>query len=322
MALRWLIAFSLTLLFGFGLVACGTTDPAGPSSAEGITLMGTVVGGSASSASARATAAGSSESIVVTVQGTSSTTTVGSDGTFVLRGLPQGSFTLVFTTGGTTLGTLTFNEVAPNQEITITVSVVGSTVVVVEEKRNGIGHGDVEIEGLIEAVLLIDPAADSRLVVRGSTIVVRPGTTAIREGNKPRTLADLLVGTRVHVKGTFLPPEAAGQPVLASEVKLQGGGSGPGPTPSPTAKPTCAAGSRAEVEGLITFVGASSVTVAQQGKGDFLCLANAGTKIRKGNTTLTLAQLAPGSRVHVKGTAQGLLGATCQVSAEEIKLQN
>jgi hypothetical protein len=76
------------------------------------------------------------------------------------------------------------------------------------------------------------------------------------------------------------------------------------------------------VEGPITFLGPSSITVSQQSKGDYLCVASSNTKIRKGNGNLTLAQLQVGQRVHVKGTMQGLAGAACQVAADEIKLQN
>ena len=68
--------------------------------------------------------------------------------------------------------------------------------------------------------------------------------------------------------------------------------------------------------------GASSVTVRQQSKGDYLCLVSGGTRIRKGNTTYTFAELQTGWRVHVKGTQQGLSGSACQVSASEIKVQN
>jgi len=51
------------------------------------------------------------------------------------------------------------------------------------------GHGDVEIEGLVSAVLLLDPVGESRFTIDGKTVVARPGETAIREGNqapKPR----------------------------------------------------------------------------------------------------------------------------------------
>jgi hypothetical protein len=181
--------------------------------------------GSASSTSIASVGNRAAETVTVTVQGTSITTTVDANGSFTLRGLPEGGFTLVFTnSSGATLGTLTFGEVMPNQEITIVVDVSSGTVVLVEEKRNGIGHGDVEIEGLVATAPVLDPTTgDSRFMVNDKTIVARPGQTAIREGNTARTIADVVVGRQVHVKGAWLPMEGTLQPVLALEIKLQDG---------------------------------------------------------------------------------------------------
>jgi len=102
----------------------------------------------------------------------------------------------------------------------------------------------------------------------------------------------------------------------------------PNPTPEPPFQGSCfSAGAKAEVEGLIVakegasngFIG--SVTVAQQGKGNFLCEVGDATRIRHGNQTLTLDDLVEGSRVHVSGT--GMPATTlCRVDAVEIKLQN
>jgi hypothetical protein len=82
-----------------------------------------------------------------------------------------------------------------------------------------------------------------------------------------------------------------------------------------------AAGAKAEVEGLISAKAADSITVTQQGKGDFLCLFSSSTRIRKGNRTLTVEDLAIGGRVHVTGTGGGATGGACVVDATEIKVQ-
>ncbi len=301
------------------LAACGDGGPSSPSQ-EGISLQGTLVGAgvaSASSVGGRASVAGT---ITVTVvENPSIVTTVGADGRFSLRGLPPGGFTLVFSMDGVKLGTLAFAELKPNQEITLTVRVEGSTLVLVEERRNGIGHGDTEIEGRVDAVNTLNPAGDSVFVINGRTVVARPGETTIREGNRSRSVNDVTVGRQVHVKGTFLPETSrANQMVLAHEIILQGDDTVSDPAPP---RGACAAGSNAEVEGIITGKGASSVTVTQQAKGDFLCLVSASTRIRKGNTTYTFDQLQGGWRVHVKGTQQGMAGTACQVSATEIKVQ-
>ena len=61
-------------------------------------------------------------------------------------------------------------------------AVSGGTVTVVEQRRNGIGHGDLEIEGRVDSVMTLNPAGESRFVIDGHTVVARPGETAIREG--------------------------------------------------------------------------------------------------------------------------------------------
>jgi hypothetical protein len=271
-------------------------------------------------ASSGASTAG--EPVKVTVRDTTIETVVGADGSFVLRGLPAGGFVLVFTQGVTALGTLSFSEVKPNQEITITIAVASGSVTLVEQKRNGIGHGDLEIEGLVQQVSCgvsgwptCPTAGDSRFVIDGRTVVARPGQTAIREGNTARTVADVTVGRRVHVKGTWLPLEGGVQPVLAAEIKLQD-------DEDDDDAFACLAGARAEVEGKISGKTASSITVSQTGKGLFDCDVPPGTPIRKGNTGYTFDQLQVGWRVHVKGTVVALLSTgACQVTASEVKVQ-
>jgi hypothetical protein len=325
---------ALSSFLGVSLAACGGGNPAAPALAEGVTLVGTVIGaatGSSQAGPADVAASGgrsaSAATLTVLVQEDHAiTTTVGADGGFTLRGLPTGAFTLVFQDGGTTIGTLSFSQVNANQAITITVMVSSGDVVLLEERRNGVGHGDLEIEGLVEQVLVLDLAGESRFLIDGHVVVVRPGETSIREGNRRRSVSDLTVGRRVHVKAVWLPAEGATQPALAHEIKLQGGGGGT--TPNAPDAPGGAAsfcpdmGRKAEVEGRITAKGGSDVTVFQNGKGSFLAQLDSGTRIRKGNTTLSFDELAIGNRVHVKGTSTGLTGDVCGVDASEIKLQN
>jgi hypothetical protein len=315
------IVFVLLILGALGLAACG--GPSSPSGPEDVVLHGMIMGGSAGSGvTVLSGRNGGGDPIIVTVQGTAITTTVGDDGSFTLRGLPTGTFTLVFTQGGITLGTATFAEVKPNQEITVTIEVTPSGVTVVEERRTGIGHGDIEIEGLVEQILELNPVGDSRFLIDGREVVARSGQTAIREGNTARTVNDVLVGRQVHVKGTFMDAVRGVTPVLASEIKLQGPEASPSPEPSPSPGSKCfAAGAKAEVEGKIVAKGGSDITVAQQGKGDYQCLVNADTPIRKGNTSYTFDELQTGWRVHVKGTGLGESGGVCRVQAQEVKVQ-
>jgi hypothetical protein len=154
------------------------------------------------------------------------TTTVGTDGTFTLRGLPAGSFTLLFMQGTTELGRLTFTEVAANQQITITVQVVSTEIVLVDEDRRGIGNAGVELEGPVQNVVVLNVAGDSRFVIRDRSVVARPGVTAIREGHTRKTVNDVTVGKQVHVKGTTV---ADSTDVLAFEIILQNATTGDAP---------------------------------------------------------------------------------------------
>jgi hypothetical protein len=309
------------------LAACGgsPTAPSGAGVSVDGTLLGLSVAASSLHASAGSTAA-ASEVTVTCMENPAIVTTVGPDGRFTLRGLPEGGFTLAFKQGTGELGSASFSEVMPNQQITVTVAVTTTGVTVVEEKRNGIGHGDLEIEGLVQQVLCgVPPGAsctapdESRFLIDGYTVVARPDQTTIREGNTARTVADVTVGSRVHVKGTWLPVEGTTQPVLALEILLQNDGTSDGAF-------TCLAASKAEVEGLITAKAATSITVSQQGKGLYECQVPSGVPIRKGNKTYTFAQLATGWRVHVTGTTEGFMatagGNVCQVTASEVKVQN
>ena len=226
-----------------GLAGCGGESPFAATSVNGssVVLRGTVlnlvpalaVGFSASSISADGFSASSTSAdseITVTVDGHSEiTTTVDSEGSFVLRGLPEGSFTLLFqyeSGDPGSLGRLDFEDVLPNQELTVSVELMSDgTVMLVEEHRNGIGHADLEIQGSIDEVVTVDPLGDSVFMISGYRVVVRPGVTAIRRDNTALTVEDLAVGDQVHVKGAWLALEqgmaASDQEVVAHEIKLQ-----------------------------------------------------------------------------------------------------
>ena len=317
---RSVISIVICVLAAFVIAACGGS-PSGPSEGQGVTLTGRVHGGPVGFVSA-ASGASSAATLTVTVVGTTITATVTTDGTFTLRGLPEGSFTLEFFDGATSLGTIEFTGVNANQEITITVLIQGSTVTLLDQRRNGIGHGDLEIEGLVEAVVTLNATGESVFTIDGYMVVARPLETSIREGNQRRGVEDVTVGRKVHVKGAWETNAAGGQQVLAHEIKLQGAGDGSGDDGDGNTSWCPSSGKKAEVEGKITAKGGADITVSQQGKGDYLANVDASTRIRKGNTTLTFDQLGVGNRVHVKGSSLGLSGDTCGVQASEVKLQN
>lgn len=323
---RLVLAVPLTVAV-LVLAACGV-NPAGPSP-DGIVLRGTVLGGATAGASSFSVSAAVSVPLTVTVQENPAiTATVGADGTFTLRGLPEGGFHLVFSSGGTTLGTLAFSELKPNQEITITVRVDGSTVALLDEHRNGIGHGDVEIEGRVAAVLQLNPAGESRFTIDGKTVVARPGETAIREGNRARAVSDVTVGHQVHVKGVWLPQDATGQPVLAHEIKLQGDADDDGPD----ADKTCMisggrAGEGIQLEGSVATGSSAGFMMTVQGNRSSgnvqVDTSSASFKCNgfKGTDAECRAKVTTGAKIHVSGMLQSCDLSTAMAQASQVKVQ-
>jgi hypothetical protein len=335
------------------LAACSGGSPSAPSavSSTGVVLKGSLVGSTSGSASASSSTAplglGALSSglssitgtVTVSVQGSPAiTTTVAADGSFTLRGLPDGSFTLLFTRDGAPLGTLSFNSVMPNQELTITVSVTGTTVALLQEQRNGIGHGDLEIEGRVEQVLLLSTTGDSRFVIASRTVVARPGVTAIREGNKSRTVADLVVGARVHVKGAWLPVESSTQPVLAAEIKLQDDDEADDDDGEDDDAPTStcliqggSTGRSVQLEGSILSGNSASFRLTVNGgraSGPVDVLAGGATlecTPKSGPNAPTPAQCAAsvtaGAKVHVSGNLDTCTPTAALVSASKVKVQ-
>jgi hypothetical protein len=324
-----LVFVSVFSVAAFVLAACGGNPAA--SSGDGVVLRGTVVGASPTGASALSAGAATAMPAVVTVtvqENGAITTTVGADGSFTLRGLPEGGFTLVFSSGGTTLGTLSFTEVKPNQEITVTVQVSGTTVTLLEDRRNGIGHGDIEIEGKVTAVLALDPTGDSRFTIDGKTVVARPGETAIREGNTARTVSDVIVGHQVHVKGVWLPAEASGQPVLAHEIKLQDADDEDGPDVDATCMISGGrVGEGIELEGSVQSGGFASFLMRVQGNrssgnvqveaggASFKCNGS------KGTAAECQASVKEGAKVHVSGTLTSCDLSSASAQASRVMVQ-
>ncbi len=182
-----------------------------------------MAGGSLKSQSAPAASAADGVTVVVYDQDGSELGSVDVvDGAFTLRGLPE-TFVLTFKDeSGNLLGDpMTFGGVAPNQEIDIVVDIVGGEVVLIEEKRTGIGHqgsDGIEIEGVARSIVVSSNPMTGSLDVNDYHVLSRAGETSIRKGNRSLTLADLRGGDRVHVRGVF---DGEDGDVLAHEIKLQ-----------------------------------------------------------------------------------------------------
>jgi hypothetical protein len=244
-------------------------------------------------------------------------TSVGPNGSFTLRGLPEGEFHLVFTQGGN-VSVHHFDSVLPNLEITIVLEIMpgGAGVRVLSQKRTGIGHGDVEIEGIVDSIDI----NEQKLFVNGYEVWTQPGETAFREGNRRRIFEDIREGNRVHVKG-----EGMNGHIMAHEVMLQNDGTDDGtddPTNDDPSTGTCPNGGK--VGQKIVLEG----TVIDGANGDFMMSATGRTEgitVHFSGTPTCVGQAGKsdtcevglGDKVNVKGT----LTDCSLIDADEVKIQ-
>src|SRR6266481_83290 len=146
----------LSALIAFlSLVVSGcSSSPTSPSSTSAsVTLHGTAVGPSAASTSSagglQAMSVPSAGRVTVTVlEKPSITTTISGNGTFELEGLPAGNFTLVFSSNGVTLGTITITSVPNQAEIDVVVQITTKTCLI----NGGRVTEGIELEGSVGLV--------------------------------------------------------------------------------------------------------------------------------------------------------------------------
>lgn len=237
--LTW-VAFAVAAV----TLSCGGEGPSSPSG-TGVEVRGVVLGeGSAFVASSGGhPSAAKAQKVTVTVEGTPITAEVGADGTFVLRGIPSGSFTLVFTVDGTTIGEVPVSA-ADGAEVTVTVKVSGGKLVLVEMKvknpgpvgttsacliNGGKEGAGIELEGTVQS----GDADQFDMTVNGqrSGVAARVSATTATTyrcigGAKTDTLEQCKAliergGAKVHVRGTLDDCDANPAPVTATEVKIQ-----------------------------------------------------------------------------------------------------
>jgi hypothetical protein len=196
-------------------IACGGSEsgspsgpsPAGPGSGSaGATVSGTVLG-PGGSAAVRTHGAGLG-GVKVSVEGTDLSATTNANGDFSLRGVPPGLVRLLFQGAGAT-GSVELNDVAQSQSISISVVVNGPNVEVESEAR--VTGSEAQLEGKIASV----DYAGRKLVV-GTTAVIVPQGVEITNGYRLLELTDLIVGARIHVKGT-----KSGDTITASRILAQ-----------------------------------------------------------------------------------------------------
>jgi hypothetical protein len=175
----------------------GTTSLPG---SLGVTINGTVVGSASSSGMNVSSASGGPS------------TTVSTNGTFTLNNVQSGSNV-----------TLSFRGMGVNTQVGLG-QIDSSTLVTATFTRDSSnnmhldrilcrGQDKEELEGRIDG---LPPTTLAGTFTISGQNVQTDANTVFRKGDSPATFADLVLGLRVHVKGT---PNAGG--VLAKEVKIQ-----------------------------------------------------------------------------------------------------
>ncbi len=213
--------FSLVIPFAFLAGACSGSSPSGPSAtpipsfpgaSTGTTISGSI--GGASTGGGTASTSGirpdDTAGIIVTIAGTTISTTVDAKGKFVLTNVPGGTLTLQFSGSGIS-GTITIPNVTAGQTIELTLQLTGSSVSLEAERRSS--GSEEQVEGRIES--LPPTTAAGTLVVSGRTIAT-DASTRILMGSQTMAFADLAIGQRVHVKG-----QTSGGSLLASLIDMQ-----------------------------------------------------------------------------------------------------
>jgi len=154
--------------------------------------------------------------VTISVNGTNLHVTSDGNGHFMLTGVPSGTVRLQFSGGGAN-GDVEIDDVGDHENITLKVRTSGTGMEIELEER-GNGH-ESQLEGLITSL----NAGARSFVVNGVTVTV-PGSASIAHGSRSMTFSELVVGARVHVKGSM-----SGSSLTATRVEVQqSGGSGPG----------------------------------------------------------------------------------------------
>jgi hypothetical protein len=234
----------LAAAFGaLALVACGDSNPAGPSGSSGVAVSGVLLseGASVAASSVHASAA-SGGTITVMVQGTSLSTTISGNGTFELKDVPPGTFTLVFFQNGTEIGRVTITADAGVQ-VKIVVRKQGVKVVLVDLEiddgsdssandgcsiAGGRVGSPIELEGQVVGVVEKDASFTMTTQGnRGSEVITVNYTRDNLKCNGPKSSTCKVSSMdQVHVRGTLDRCDAQDTIVTAKQVMVQKSGNG------------------------------------------------------------------------------------------------
>lgn len=226
--------------------ACGGDSPSSPSGSGGVAVQGVVLGDGVSFAASSGAKPSSAKAqkITVMVEGTTITAEVSANGTFELKGIPSGTFTLVFLVDGAEIGRVVISA-EEGSEVKIVVQVKESVLVVVEIKVEGtgpvaspspaasacmlnggrVGQG-IELEGDVSSgtYAAFKMAVNGRA---GTPVDVNASSASFRCIGGAKSLTDVECkasvkeGAKVHVRGTLMTCTTSTAGVTAAEVKVQ-----------------------------------------------------------------------------------------------------
>jgi hypothetical protein len=226
--------------------ACGGESPSSPSPSGGVVVQGVVLGDGAAftASSGPAVAAAKGQKVTVKVEGTTITAEVSANGTFELKGIPAGTFTLIFLVDGVEIGRVVVTA-EDGSEVKIVVQVKDSALVLIEIKVEGpepsssasptacIINGGRVTQGIeLEGNVISGNASSFKMDAAGATapVTVDASAAAFRciGGAKTETDASCktsfdtqAAGAKVHVRGTLRTCSALDANVTAAEVKVQ-----------------------------------------------------------------------------------------------------
>jgi hypothetical protein len=220
--------------------ACGSSSPTS-ASAAGVAVQGTVLPESASvNAADTRSPASQVRKVTVKVDGTPMTVDVGASGTFQLKGIPSGSFTLVFLADGVEVGRVTLSA-GDGAQVKVVVQLKANQLVVVEidgadpnqtptaaacDVNGGLVGRGIELEGAVSSGAF--PSFQMSVNGRsGFPIDVSASSASVSCIGGAKTTSDaeckasIKPGAKVHVTGMLASCTISSAQVKATEVKVQ-----------------------------------------------------------------------------------------------------
>jgi hypothetical protein len=287
------------------VAACGGGSPVDPSSGGGAKINGQIVTPGQGSTRAPQSAAGSSsaQGLTVSVSGTGISAAVGGN-QFSLSGVPAGPLSLRFSGNGMD-SELGLAPVDGTEDIDITVSVNGSSVIL-ESERRSFGK-EAQLEGLVES---LGPAPGA-FVVAGQPVTTTADTRFFFHGD-PAELSDLAVGFRVHVKGHPITGSLAAVTVMIQSTNTH--------EDDDSEDDDSEQDESASIEGMLATIGGSG-TGLHLLVGSTTVHTNASTRVKRRGDTQDLDVLEIGMRLHVVGTRQpdsSILARMIQIKGDAV----